>query len=604
MTALTNANRLPAALRVLMISLSLLLPLAGGMARAQEAVWLQIEAHPTLAEAEQRARAYAGAFPNVNGFRMASGWYALALGPYSAAGAAAELRNLRAGLLIPSDSYVSDGSRYREPFWPAGSQGLGARPAPPVTVQSLDEDTTPDASTETDAPTEAEQAEATPEIIEETPQQARAAERDLSRQDRMALQEALQWEGFYASAIDGAFGAGTRNAMGAYQAAMGYTPTGVLTTAQRQEILENYRAVFADLDLASVMDEAAQIEMIMPTGKVAFADVTAPFVHYDSRDDSGIRVILISQSGGRSALAGLYNVMQTLEIVPPEGERSRNGDSFTLTGQGDDLESYTWARTEGGTIKGFTVVWKPEDRRVMQRVIETMQQSFRSTGPGALADAAGDAAEQRIDLLAGLEVRRPDMSRSGVYLDRSGAVLTVTELLDSCERLTIAGDYDAEVVARDNALGLAVLKPTQRMSPVGYARFATTTPRLQSELAVSGFSYEDVLDLPVMTYGTMAAARGLDGDDTRTRLEIETLPGDAGGPVLDSDGAVTGVLLARGDGDRQLPENVMFAARPDAISALLAEAGISASTAEAGATLTPTALSRHAADMTVLVSCW
>ena len=600
MTAPTFATRLPAALRVLLIALSLLLPaVTGHMASAQEAVWLQIEAHPTLAEAEQRARAYAGAFPNVNGFRMASGWYALALGPYNAAGAAAELRNLRAGLLIPSDSYVSDGSLYREPFWPAGAQGLGARPAAPVSVQSLDE-ATPDA----DAPATPEQAAPIPEVIEETPQQARAAERDLTRQDRMALQEALQWEGFYASAIDGAFGAGTRNAMGAYQAAMGYTPTGVLTTAQRQELLENYRAVFADLGLASVMDEAAQIEMIMPTGKVAFADVTPPFVHYDSRDDSGIRVILISQSGGRSALAGLYNVMQTLKIVPPEGERSRSGDSFTLTGQGDDLESYTWARTEGGSIKGFTVVWKPEDRRVMQRVIETMQQSFRSTGSGALADVAGDEPEERVDLLAGLQIRRPTMSRSGVYLDRSGAVLTVTELLDSCERLTIAGDYDAQVVARDDALGLAVLKPSQRMSPVSYARFATATPRLQSELAVSGFSYEDVLDLPVMTYGTLAATRGLDGDEGRARLQIETLPGDAGGPVFDSEGAVTGVLLARADSDRQLPENVMFAARPDAMSALLAEAGVSASMAEGGATLTPTALSRHAADMTVLVSCW
>ena len=90
----------------------------------------------------------------------------------------------------------------------------------------------------------------------------------------------------------------------------------------------------------------------------------------------------------------------------------------------------------------------------------------------------------------------------------------------------------------------------------------------------------------------------------RARLQIETLPGDAGGPVFDSEGAVTGVLRARADSDRQLPENVMFAARPDAMSALLAEAGVSASMAEGGATLTPTALSRHAADMTVLVSCW
>ncbi|MBE2278734.1 MAG: hypothetical protein IAE87_20870 [Rhodobacteraceae bacterium] len=54
-------------------------------ARAQDRIWLQIEAQPTLDEAISRAGAYAGAFPNVVGYRLTSGWFAIVLGPYGVA---------------------------------------------------------------------------------------------------------------------------------------------------------------------------------------------------------------------------------------------------------------------------------------------------------------------------------------------------------------------------------------------------------------------------------------------------------------------------------------------------------------------------------------
>jgi hypothetical protein len=61
----------------------------------------------------------------------------------------------------------------------------------------------------------------------------------------------------------------------------------------------------------------------MPTGMVEFARYEAPFAHYDSKDGSGVRVLLISQSGDQRTLFGLYDIMQTLEIVPLEGQRER-----------------------------------------------------------------------------------------------------------------------------------------------------------------------------------------------------------------------------------------------------------------------------------------
>ena len=54
--------------------------LTATVAAAQEA-WIQVEARPTRAEAEDRARAYARTLPDVTGYEMAAGWHAIVLGP-------------------------------------------------------------------------------------------------------------------------------------------------------------------------------------------------------------------------------------------------------------------------------------------------------------------------------------------------------------------------------------------------------------------------------------------------------------------------------------------------------------------------------------------
>ena len=62
-------------------------------AQAQD-VWIQIEAKPSLTEAEDRAQAWAAMFDGVNGFVPNSGWHVIALGPYPQAEAEARLAEL------------------------------------------------------------------------------------------------------------------------------------------------------------------------------------------------------------------------------------------------------------------------------------------------------------------------------------------------------------------------------------------------------------------------------------------------------------------------------------------------------------------------------
>ena len=206
--------------------------------------------------------------------------------------------------------------------------------------------------------------------------------------------------------------------------------------------------------------------------------------------------------------------------------------------------------------------------------------------------------------MSGLEIRRPKLSRSGFYVDQSGTVVTTLEAVQGCERVTIDEDYGARVITVDNALGVAVLRPVDPLAPIAVAAFQQVPPRLQSDVAVAGYSYGGVLGAPTLTFGQLADVRGLNGEEELERLALNALDGDAGGPVVDSFGAVVGMLLPAGQQGRQLPEGVSFAADAGALRVVLEGAGIFPASANGGDLIAPETLSKRASGMTVLVSCW
>ncbi len=563
---------------------------------------MQIEALPSVGEAQDRARAYAAVFPETVGYRLPSGWYALALGPYSVAEGAAQLNALRRENLIPRDSFIAYGNDFRDQFWPIG--GAVAPIEPAVTPVAP-----PEAITEAPldaAPTTAPTLEPAPVVVvEETPAEARRAEATLTREDRQLLQTALQWFGHYSSTIDGDFGPGTRGSMAAWQTAMGLEETGILTTTQRATLLNSYQAELAEFGFATVNEIESGIDITLPTALVEFDHYEPPFVHFRAKNGSDLSVILISEPGDQATLYGLYDVLQTLEIMPLTGERSRNERSFTLRGTSATVDSTAYAELKGGLVKGWILVSTPGNAARNTRIVSAMQSSFAPTGERALDPGMVpmDAAAKR-GLLSGLEVRRPRLSRSGFYINATGSVLTTAEAVQSCGRITIDRAYDADVTLTDPALGLAVLTPRTPLSPPAVAGFQTGADRIGGDIAASGYSYEDKLPSPVLSFGTLEEATGLNGEAGVKRLTLTALPGDAGGPVVDGTGAVIGMLLPAAAGGKQLPADVAFAAAASALTARLTSAGITPNAAAPGGALAPEDLSRLANGMTVLVSCW
>jgi hypothetical protein len=564
---------------------------------AQDAAWVQIEAQPSLNAAEARTRAYGAALPDVNGFSLGGGWYAIALGPYAPDDAETVLRGYRNEGRIPRDSFIAFSASFRQQFWPVGANLLNVTPlAPALPAQEPD-----------DAVAQAPAVVAPTPVLEasdETPRQARASEAALSREEKKDLQVALEWAGFYNTAIDGSFGRGTRNSMSEWQEANNFEPTGILTTNQRVALFKQYNAVLDGMDMLIVEDADAGIEIVLPMGAVKFDRYESPFSHFESTGKvEGAKVALISQAGDQNTLFGLYDILQTLEIVPLDGARERRNTDFTLVGENETFISHTEVSLKDGHVKGFMLIWPTGDEERRTRILGEMRTNFTRLG-GVLDATAGMDETQRLDLVSGLKIRTPKLSRSGFFVTSAGVALTTLEAVQSCTRITIDGDYDAKVTATDDANGLALITPDEALAPSGVASFSVGSPRLKTEIAVAGYPFEGALNAPTLTYGMLADLRGLGGETTLNRLDMNAMSGDVGGPVLDKDGAIIGMLASSEMKGRTLPAGVGFSIPNDVIAQLLSGAGVSAITAQPSPSIASEDLVSIAADMTVLVSCW
>ena len=581
--------------------LTLIVALAGPAA-AQERAFVQIEAHPQQAEAAERAEAYEAIVTDINGFRLGSGWYAIALGPYAPGEARATLGRLRSEGLIPRDSYISDGDVYRERFWPAATDAeLDDAPEDAAVNDALR--AALESVSRTEPRAEAAPAPSTTRPPEEDVRAARRSEAALDRTARMDLQRAMQWFGTYGGAIDGAIGRGTRAAMGDWQAGAGYDATGVLTTRQRAQLLSDWRAAQAELGLEPLRQEAAGIALVAPMGLVTFDRIEAPFVHYAPKDDSGVRLSLISQAGDRGTLHGLYEILQTLDLVPPEGDRSSSDDAFRITGLAPDRTTQVEARLIDGHVVGYLLSWTEAQDALAARALPEMSRTLASIGPALPAEAGFDAAAQRLDMVSGLEVRQPLRSAAGFWIDGDGTVLTAAANVTSCGRVTLDGRHEATVTRAQD--GVAVLAPRAPLAPVQVAALASEEGRLGSPVSVAGFPYGGVLDDATVSLGTLEDVRGLSGEDALLRLSLRTRDGDVGGPVLDETGRVAGMLLpAPVEGDRVLPDDVAFALKSTRLAEILAPAPDPAPLAGPGTRLTARDLAARAAGLTVRVECW
>ena len=571
--------------------------LVAGASAAQDMRWIQIEAQPSLLEAETRARIYAQEFPDTQAHSIGSGWYAITLGPLPEDEADLRMSQLRARAAIPRDSFLATGANYRQRIYPIGPTPTAVTPAQTAKADVVQEEAAQVSVSET---VESAAPEPSITVPDETLSEARASEGLLSSEEKMDLQRYLQWAGYYNSTIDASIGRGTRRAMAAWQTDNGYEDTGVLTTAQRQRLRAQYFAIFDGLGLETHRDLEAGISIDLPKEVVAFDAYAAPLAHFKSQETSSpAHVFLISAAGNRGDLAAIYGVLPTLSIVPMNIEKSLNKDRFVITGAGTTTRTFITASHASGEIKGFGLIWPNQNEEQFDRLVAHMRKSF-DTFSGTL-DPSLSVAINDPETEFGVAIRKPAFVKSAVFVSDQGHAITDTSDLEQCSALTIGGTYDAEIIARSET-GAGLLSPKSDFNPISYAKLGNAV-RKGDKTFLSSYPYGGRLGLASVTQATVMETTDLSGNAEKFRLDFLAEPGDLGGAVLDQSGNLTGILVSRDDTGRVLPNNVNFAAATDALASMMQSAGLRFRTGKTNR-LDDVALIASAQNILTPIECW
>ena len=234
----------------------------------------------------------------------------------------------------------------------------------------------------------------------------------------------------------------------------------------------------------------------------------------------------------------------------------------------------------------------------------------------------GIAPWERYRAAAAPTQRRLDSTGSGFAISRSGHILTNHHVVAGCAevRVQLPGREAATavVIAGDPANDLALLEATVGL-PAAELRHDSGIRPGDSVVAV-GFPLHGVLaSVANVTTGTVSALAGIGNDARFMQMTVPVQPGSSGGPLLDLQGRVVGVVVSKLDALRvasvtgDIPQNVNFAIKADVVRTFLHASNVPltlsleqarAILSPAPQELSPAVVGAQAQKFTVLVECW
>jgi hypothetical protein len=175
---------------------------------------------------------------------------------------------------------------------------------------------------------------------------------------------------------------------------------------------------------------------------------------------------------------------------------------------------------------------------------------------------------------------------SGFLLSETGLIATNFHVIEGAQRIEVALPGQptrlvAQVLVQDKRNDLVILKVTiERGMIAGSQRWFSfgdqAAVRRGDEVIALGYPFGDILGSTVRaTRGNVNALLGLGDDPRLLNIDNPVQPGNSGGPVFSTNGALIGVVVSRLNSKYffenlgAIPENVNFAIKASYLKALL-----------------------------------
>ncbi len=161
-----------------------------------------------------------------------------------------------------------------------------------------------------------------------------------------------------------------------------------------------------------------------------------------------------------------------------------------------------------------------------------------------------------------------DFRATGFLIDGKGYLVTNAHVISSMKNIYIQnkkGDYyRAEALYTDNTVDLAIIKITDTAyKPVSNLPYSIKKGKsdLGEQFFTLGFPRNEI----VYGEGYVSAKSGNDGDSTAYQLTVSANPGNSGGPVINHNGEIIGIITAKDS----KADGVVYAAKSGNILNLL-----------------------------------
>jgi TPR repeat protein len=246
-----------------------------------------------------------------------------------------------------------------------------------------------------------------------------------------------------------------------------------------------------------------------------------------------------------------------------------------------------------------------------------------------LAEAQKRAAEWRPNItyqppvqdvgLPGAVARKPDPGRyaeksssagTAFFVTPDGKALTNAHVVRGCSDVTVitgGESHRARVLAQDERNDLALLATDHHPERSAMWRLQV---RQGEDIAVYGFPLPGALASGGnITIGIVTALAGMRDDSRFLQISAPIQPGNSGGPMLDRNGAVVGVIVSTINGLAlasvigSLPQNVNFAIKASVAAAFLDAQNVPHEDASDQSALSNPDLAAHARSITAQVLC-
>ena len=198
---------------------------------------------------------------------------------------------------------------------------------------------------------------------------------------------------------------------------------------------------------------------------------------------------------------------------------------------------------------------------------------------------------------------------TGFFVSSDGEILTNNHVVAGCRNLTIKGGQPVQVMSRDVASDLALVKAEIKPDQIAVFR-SGTSPRVGDTVVTFGFPLPGVLSSEGnVSTGVLSATTGLQNDIRFVQISAPVQPGNSGGPVFDTSGHVIGVVVAKLDALRvaqftgDVPQNVNFAVHWSEVRALLDEQGVRYKKLPSQQAISTRAIAKIGAEVSVTLDC-